>query len=36
MVNIAVMQPSSYGCTREVAKQEKNRYVDWKETFYFR
>ena len=23
MVNIAVVQPSSYGCTREVAKQDK-------------
>ena len=30
MVNIAVMQPSAYGCTREVAKHEKKRYVDYK------
>ena len=30
MVNIAVVQPSGYGCTREVAKHEKKRYVDCK------
>ena len=30
MVNIAVMQPSGYGCTQKVAKHEKKRYVDCK------
>ena len=33
MVNIVVAQPSGYGCTREVTKHEKKRYVDCKKSF---
>ena len=33
MVNIVVAQPSGYGCTGEVTKHEKKRYVDCKKSF---
>ena len=30
MVNVAVVEPSGYGCMREVAKHEQKPYVDCK------